>query len=205
MFRCTSRCIACQEHILESDSYKNHSTGSHHQIRGHITGTTSNIIYLISCRMCGNQYIGETKNSLNKRFMVTDLQSKPISLTLLWANTLIYLITPFLTWSCRALRCLLTAGNRSVSAEKRCGSGVSTPLPAPPPPPKGPLILFVEVQKGGPGKRVKPNPNSCLQRSSAGSRAVAQGMGTLETQASLQQLSIYSTHYILRCCVCMSL
>ena len=45
-----------------------------------------------------------------------------------WANTSIYLITPFLTWSCRALRRLLTAGNRSVSAEKRCGSSVSTPF-----------------------------------------------------------------------------
>ena len=27
-----------------------------------------NIIYLISCRICGIQYIGETKNSLKKRF-----------------------------------------------------------------------------------------------------------------------------------------
>ena len=60
--------------------------------------------------------------------MVTDPQLKPKSLTLLWANTSIYLITPFLTWSCRALRRLLTAGNRSVSAEKRCGSSVSTPF-----------------------------------------------------------------------------
>ena len=47
---------------------------------------------------------------------------------LLWANASIHLITPFLTWSCRALRCLLTAGNQSVSAERRCGSGVSTPF-----------------------------------------------------------------------------
>ena len=60
--------------------------------------------------------------------MVTDPQLKPKSLTLLWANTSIYLTTPFLTWSCRALRRLLTAGNRSVSAEKRCGSSVSTPF-----------------------------------------------------------------------------
>ena len=60
--------------------------------------------------------------------MVTDPQLKPKSLTLLWANTSIYLITPFLTWSCRALRRMLTAGNRSVSAEKRCGSSVSTPF-----------------------------------------------------------------------------
>ena len=93
----------------------------------HITCTTSNIMYLILCRICGIQYIGETKNSRNVS-MVTDPQLKPKSLTLLWANTSIYLITPFLTWSCRALRRLLTAGNRSVSAEKRCGSSVSTPF-----------------------------------------------------------------------------
>ena len=68
MLRCTSRCVTCQEHILESDSFKSHSTGAHHKIRGHITCTTSNIIYLISCRICGIQYIGETKNSLKKRF-----------------------------------------------------------------------------------------------------------------------------------------
>ena len=48
-------------------SFKNHSTGAHHKIRGHITCTTSNIIYLISCSICGIQYISETKNSLNKR------------------------------------------------------------------------------------------------------------------------------------------
>ena len=66
MFRCTSRCVTCQEHILQSDSFKSHSTSAHHmhKIRGHI----SNIIYLISCRICGIQYIGETKNSLKKRF-----------------------------------------------------------------------------------------------------------------------------------------
>ena len=60
-------CVTCQEHILESDSFKSHTTGAHHKIRDHITCTTSNIIYLISCRICGIQYIGETKNSLKKR------------------------------------------------------------------------------------------------------------------------------------------
>ena len=34
MFRCTSRCVTCQEHILESDSFKSHTTGAHHKIRG---------------------------------------------------------------------------------------------------------------------------------------------------------------------------
>ena len=65
MFRCTSRCVTCLEHILESDSFKSHTTGAHHKIQGHITCTTYNIIYLISCRIC----VGETeKNSLEKRF-----------------------------------------------------------------------------------------------------------------------------------------
>ena len=62
------RCVTCREHIFESDFFKSHSTGAHHKILGHITCTTSNIIYLISCRICGIQYIGETKNSLKKQF-----------------------------------------------------------------------------------------------------------------------------------------
>ena len=32
--------FTCQEHILESDSFKSHTTGAHHKIRGHITCTT---------------------------------------------------------------------------------------------------------------------------------------------------------------------
>ena len=44
MFMCTSRCVTCQEHILQSDSFKSHSTGAHHMIRGHITHYHSNII-----------------------------------------------------------------------------------------------------------------------------------------------------------------
>ena len=100
---------------------------AHHKIWGHITCTTSNIIYLISCRICGIQYIGETKNSLKKRFyghrstVKTQKLDTPV-------GQHFNLPTPFLTWSCKALRCLLTTGNRSVSAEKRCGSGVSTPF-----------------------------------------------------------------------------
>ena len=48
--------------------------------------TTSNIIYLISCRI-----------TLKKRFYGHRSTVKTHNLTLLWANTSIYLITPFLT------------------------------------------------------------------------------------------------------------
>ena len=32
MFRCISRCVTCQEHILESDSFNSHSTNDHYKI-----------------------------------------------------------------------------------------------------------------------------------------------------------------------------
>ena len=44
MFRCTSRYVTCQEHVLESDFLKSHSTGAHHQITDHITCNTSNFM-----------------------------------------------------------------------------------------------------------------------------------------------------------------
>ena len=67
MFRCTSRCVTCQE-VLESDSFKSHSTGAHHKIQGHITYYLQHNISDILQDMWYSVYIGETKNSLNKQF-----------------------------------------------------------------------------------------------------------------------------------------
>ena len=93
--------------------------------------------------------------------------------------------------------CLQKSPKRS--GAPKGGGGLEPPLP-------GPADFFFFKYKKKARERVKSGPNSCLQRSSAGCRAVAQGMGARKTQASLQKLSIYSTHYyILRCCVCMSL
>ena len=64
----TSRCVVCREHIKEGDSFTSHTTHATYKTKGHITCTTSNVIYLLSCRVCGVQYVGETKNSLKKRF-----------------------------------------------------------------------------------------------------------------------------------------
>ena len=65
-FKCHSRCVVCQNHIQESDSFT--GNGNTHKTKGKITCTTSNVIYLISCRVCRVQYVGETKNTLKKRF-----------------------------------------------------------------------------------------------------------------------------------------
>ncbi|PIK58362.1 hypothetical protein BSL78_04750 [Apostichopus japonicus] len=78
-FKCdrTSRCIVCSHHIVESNSITSHSMQLTHKTKGHITCTTTNVIYLISCRVCGIQYVGETKTTLRSDSMVTDPQSTP--------------------------------------------------------------------------------------------------------------------------------
>ena len=43
-------------------------TGEAHHIKSHITCETFNVIYLIQCRLCNLQYIGETKRRLKDRF-----------------------------------------------------------------------------------------------------------------------------------------
>ena len=68
-FRCgTNRCVVCKDHMKEGDAFTSHSNSTSHQIRGNITCSTSNVIYLISCRVCGIQYVGETTTTLNRCF-----------------------------------------------------------------------------------------------------------------------------------------
>ena len=67
-FKCNSKCVVCQNHVREGDSFSGHSSDTTHRTNGKITCKTSNVIYLISCRVCNVQYVGETKNTLKKRF-----------------------------------------------------------------------------------------------------------------------------------------
>ena len=48
-------------------SYTFHSTGETRPITHHITCNSKNLIYMIKCRSCHKQYIGETKR-LKDRF-----------------------------------------------------------------------------------------------------------------------------------------
>ena len=63
-FRCeTNRCVVCKDH-----TFFTHSNNTSHCIGGNITCSTSNVIYFISCRVCGIQYVRETRTSLKWRF-----------------------------------------------------------------------------------------------------------------------------------------
>ena len=69
-FRCGQDCATCPYvtngliHTLATFF----STGATRQIKSHITCNTKNLIYMIRCKRCHLQYIGETKRRLKDRF-----------------------------------------------------------------------------------------------------------------------------------------
>ena len=67
MYPCgTPRCKTCP--ILKvTDEFSSHTTGHLFQVKFHASGKSSNIVYLITCRRCGLQYVGETSQPLHAR------------------------------------------------------------------------------------------------------------------------------------------
>ena len=59
-----SRCKTCP--ILRAmDEFFSHTTGKSYNVKFHASCKSSNIVYLITCRRCGLQYMGETSQPLN--------------------------------------------------------------------------------------------------------------------------------------------
>ena len=60
------RCRTCQ-HIWTEDTFVSTTTGCSYHVRATATCKTRNVIYLIQCRKCKLQYVGETQNPLHIR------------------------------------------------------------------------------------------------------------------------------------------
>lgn len=66
-FRCDSnRCRACN-YVTETNSFRSTTNGTVFQVRGNVTCKTTHVVYLITCRYCNLQYVGETSRSLADR------------------------------------------------------------------------------------------------------------------------------------------
>ncbi|XP_078584852.1 uncharacterized protein LOC144867010 [Branchiostoma floridae x Branchiostoma japonicum] len=61
-----NKCSTCT-HIKKINYFTSHRTGERHLIRNHINCQSRNIVYLIQCKKCGLQYVGETKQTLANR------------------------------------------------------------------------------------------------------------------------------------------
>ena len=64
---CNNRRCKTRNILIQSDSFTSPCTGSTHKIRFEFKCTTRNLVYLIQCRRCGLQYVGETGNPLHTR------------------------------------------------------------------------------------------------------------------------------------------
>ena len=69
-FRCDSKhgCLTCPFIENARTSYTFTNTGERRQIRHHITCNSTNLTYMIECKKCKKQCIGETKRTLRERF-----------------------------------------------------------------------------------------------------------------------------------------
>ncbi|XP_055956400.1 uncharacterized protein LOC126831676 [Patella vulgata] len=78
------RCQTCK--ILNiSDHFHNKTSGTKFPILDQLSCSSSNIIYLISCRKCDKQYVGETQNALRERINghrsdIVTKKDKPVSI-----------------------------------------------------------------------------------------------------------------------------
>eukprot|EP00058_Branchiostoma_floridae_P005191 XP_002590679.1 hypothetical protein BRAFLDRAFT_89480 [Branchiostoma floridae] len=61
-----NKCSTCT-HIKKINYFISHRTRERHTIRDHINCQSRNIVYLIQCKKCGLQYVGETKQTLANR------------------------------------------------------------------------------------------------------------------------------------------
>ena len=69
-FRCNSRhgCLTCPNIDDGRTTYTSSTTGETREIKQHITCKPNNLTYVIECKKCKKQYIGETKRGLRERF-----------------------------------------------------------------------------------------------------------------------------------------
>ena len=61
-----ARCKCCKE-IVTTNYSRSHNTGRQYNSSAHITYKARNLVYVISCKKCGLQYVGETVTSLHIR------------------------------------------------------------------------------------------------------------------------------------------
>ena len=60
------RCLTCQ-HIRTEDTFTSTTSGRSFHVQATATCKTRNVIYLIQCKKCKLQYVGETQNPLHIR------------------------------------------------------------------------------------------------------------------------------------------
>ena len=65
---CTSnRCDVCN-YLVVGNSFSSHVTGTSYTVNHRLDCNSRNVVYLISCKVCGLQYVGSTTTKFRLRF-----------------------------------------------------------------------------------------------------------------------------------------
>jgi len=62
-----SACLTCKHHAVSTKRFTSTAFATTHSVEGSISCKTENVIYLITCRVCRVQYVGETGRNLASR------------------------------------------------------------------------------------------------------------------------------------------
>lgn len=66
-FRCTStKCKACNC-LIEGKTFESTATGQKFKIKGRLSCSSTNVVYLVTCAACAKQYVGETGRKVADR------------------------------------------------------------------------------------------------------------------------------------------
>lgn len=66
IFKCGKKCKLCK-HIMETSTVYNWDKSYCLKIKSHLNCNSVSVVYLIQCKKCNTQYIGQTSNSLKER------------------------------------------------------------------------------------------------------------------------------------------
>ena len=69
--KCGSRCDICNNFLVCSNEFRCKVTGKTYKVRGKLNCNSHNVIYLVNCKLCGEQYIGSASgDNFKPRFRV---------------------------------------------------------------------------------------------------------------------------------------
>ena len=72
-----NKCDICKNYLVSTTDFQCKVTGKKYKIRGNLSCNSLNVIYLISCKNCHDQYVGSASNFKNRfRIHKSDIKTK---------------------------------------------------------------------------------------------------------------------------------
>ena len=69
--KCGEKCDICNNFLVCRNEFSCKVTGTTYKVKGNLSCNSANVVYLISCKLCKDQYVGSTyKNNFKPRFRV---------------------------------------------------------------------------------------------------------------------------------------